>query len=89
MGEKGKINGVTAAVMVMAFPAMAWAGGRDGGNSLAVWLFFGFCALIVLGQLFPTIFTLWGAKRALGRQLAKTLPGSDDPQETPVGSSNK
>jgi hypothetical protein len=53
---------LTAALLVTATPMTAFAatGARADGSGLVVWLFLGFCALIVLLQLAPAIAMIVG-----------------------------
>jgi hypothetical protein len=44
---------LSALQLVMALPALAATGERDLEGNLAVWIFLGFCALIIVAQLFP------------------------------------
>ena len=55
-----------------------WAAdaGREDSSDLLVWLFLGFCALIVVAQLIPALFVLFGF--AKGVKKAKEAPGSLD-----------
>ena len=49
----------TALALFLSFGADAFAanGGRSDNSSLVVWMFLGFCALIVAAQLLPLIRT--------------------------------
>ena len=46
---------VTAYALAVPFSAALAAGGREDDSSLVVWIFFGFCALILIAQLLPAI----------------------------------
>ena len=53
-----------AAVMGTFGQALA-AGAREDSSGLVVWMFLGFCALIVLLQLMPALALLFGMVRGL------------------------
>jgi len=42
----------------MAMPALAATGERELDGNLAVWIFLGFCALIIVAQIFPLVWQL-------------------------------
>ena len=44
-----------AVILGMASAAFAATGGREDHSSLVVWTFLGFCALIIIAQLLPSI----------------------------------
>lgn len=46
---------VFAAIMAVVTPAFAAAGAREDNSDFVVWVFLAFCALIVVGQMFPMI----------------------------------
>jgi hypothetical protein len=46
---------VVSIISGMASSAFAAAGGREDHSSLVVWTFLGFCALIVIVQLLPSL----------------------------------
>lgn len=43
----------------MAMPVLAAAGERDLADNHAVWMFLGFCALIIVAQVFPLVWHLF------------------------------
>lgn len=51
-----------ATVMGILAPVTAWAatGAREDGSGLFVWIFLGFCALIVIAQIVPAILLMTG-----------------------------
>lgn len=51
-----------------ASTAFAATGTREDSSGLFVWIFLGFCALIVIAQLVPAIMMAMGFAKALGRQ---------------------
>lgn len=49
---------MTAAItslLALASPAFAAAGAREDNSDFVVWVFLAFCALIVIGQMFPMV----------------------------------
>ena len=48
--------------------AFAAAGARHDNSGIFVWIFLGFCALIVVAQAMPAILMLVGAAKALGKE---------------------
>ncbi len=64
-----KIRETTAAIIAVlgsAAPALA-AGGRDDGSGIVVWIFLGFCALIVVAQLAPALLMMLGVIKSAAR----------------------
>lgn len=47
---------------ILSSPAFAAAGAREDNSDLVVWVFLAFCALIVIGQMFPMIRNLRASK---------------------------
>ena len=58
--------------LVLAMPALAAAGERELDGNLAVWIFLGFCALIIVAQLFPMVWQLLRkrSEQAVGQEQA-------------------
>lgn len=52
----------TLSTALVSSPAFAAAGAREDNSDLVVWIFLAFCALIVIGQMFPMIKNLRAAK---------------------------
>lgn len=69
-----KRNALTAALLslLMASPALA-AGSRQDSSGLVVWIFLGFCALIVVAQLVPVVLMAFGIIRGVAQ--GKEEPG--------------
>lgn len=42
-------------ILAIASPAFAAAGAREDNSDFVVWVFLAFCALIVIGQMFPMV----------------------------------
>lgn len=56
-------------VLFSALPAFAAAGARQDHSGLVVWMFLGFCALIVVAQLVPAVLLMLGfAKGVAGER---------------------
>lgn len=66
------MKGTMAAVLGILFtamPAFAAEGARQDHSGLVVWMFLGFCALIVVAQLVPALMIMLGfAKEAAGER---------------------
>ena len=56
-----------SAILFSALPAFAAEGARQDHSGLVVWIFLGFCALIVVAQLVPAIMMMIGFARGVGR----------------------
>ena len=59
-------------------PAWAADAGREDNSDLFVWVFLGFCALIVVAQLIPALFILFGF--AKGVKKVKETPMTPTPE---------
>jgi DNA-binding NtrC family response regulator len=64
------IAGMAALILGTNYVSIPSAHGAQNGGSFSVWLFLGFCAMIVAGQLLP-IFRIKLEGRAHNRQLAR------------------
>lgn len=63
----------TLAMLVgTASTAFAATGTREDSSGLFVWIFLGFCALIVIAQLVPAIMVLLGFAKAFGKEKEET-----------------
>jgi hypothetical protein len=51
-----------------ASSAFAASGARDDNSGLFVWIFLGFCALIVVAQLMPAVLMMLGFAKAMGKE---------------------
>ena len=60
-----------AVLLATAAPAIAASPRQDDGSQLAVWVFLGMCALIVILQLVPLMILGLGAIRAFFRERGK------------------
>lgn len=56
--------------------ATAWAAanGREDNSNLFVWIFLGFCALIVVAQLIPTLMVLFGLAKGIKKEKVDEVP---------------
>lgn len=53
-----------------ASSAFAAGGAREDNSGLFVWIFLGFCALIVIAQLMPAVLLLFGFAKGLSKDKA-------------------
>jgi hypothetical protein len=51
-----------------ASTAFAASGAREDNSGLLVWIFLGFCAVIIVAQLVPAIMVALGFAKAFGKQ---------------------
>lgn len=58
-------------LLVAVNPALAAAGAREDNSDFVVWVFLAFCALIVIGQMFPMIKNLRAHKPQVEAKEAK------------------
>lgn len=65
------ILGMTGFTLALVSPALAAAGAREDNSDFVVWAFLAFCALIVIGQMFPMIRNLRAQKPLPERKEAK------------------
>ncbi|MDD5414349.1 MAG: hypothetical protein PHH96_05955 [Smithellaceae bacterium] len=52
-------------------PVWAAANAREDNSNLFVWIFLGFCALIVVAQLIPAIMVLFGFAKGVEKENMK------------------
>lgn len=57
-----------ATTLCTASNAFAATGARHDNSGIFVWIFLGFCALIVVAQTMPALLILTGAIKALGKE---------------------
>jgi hypothetical protein len=57
-----------------ATPVWAATTGREDNSGLFVWIFLGFCALIVVAQLIPAAMVLFGVIKGVKQETAKVAP---------------
>ena len=69
------ILGVAALIMGTDYLSLSAANRVQEGGSLAVWIFLGFCALVVMGQMLPIFRLKLVPGRADGRQAARESAG--------------
>jgi hypothetical protein len=68
------IKKLTVAVglwLINITPVWAADVGREDNSNLFVWIFLGFCALIVVAQLIPAIMVLFGFVRGIKKEKAE------------------
>ncbi len=74
---QGKVIATTIAGVMGSVAEAGAATAREDNSSLIVWIFLGFCALIVMAQLLPVLRTLLQAARTQReRQAGEIMPGS-------------
>lgn len=66
-----------AALLINASEVFAASAGRVDHSGIVVWMFLGFCALILVAQLAPAIFMLVGAAKALGAPKEQNAPANN------------
>jgi len=57
--------GTLALVLGSVTSALAASGAREDNSGVFVWIFLGFCALIIVAQLVPAILTMIGAAKGV------------------------
>lgn len=55
-------------------PVWAATAGREDNSDLFVWIFLGFCALIVVAQLIPAGLVLFGLVKGVKKDTAEVVP---------------
>ena len=55
MKNSQKLTAAITSLLALASPAFAAAGAREDNSDFVVWVFLAFCALIVIGQMFPMV----------------------------------
>ena len=61
---------VNAAVLWIGtvVPALAASGAREDNSGIFVWIFLGFCALIIVAQLLPAVMMMLGFAKGLKKE---------------------
>lgn len=65
-------------------PAWAAANGREDNSNLFVWIFLGFCALIIVAQLIPALLVLLGFAKGVKREKTESAAPVPDTVDTVV-----
>ncbi len=68
-----KLIGTAAILIGSATSALAAAGIREDNSGIVVWVFLGFCALIVVAQLLPAIMLMFGMVKGLAANPEKAV----------------
>ncbi len=68
------LRNTLATLIGTASTAFAATGPREDSSGLFVWIFLGFCALIVVAQIVPALMVLLGFAKALGKQREGETP---------------
>jgi len=71
MKSTQKLTAAITSILALATPAFAAAGAREDNSDFVVWVFLAFCALIVIGQMFPMIRNLRAHKPQVEQKEAK------------------
>ncbi len=58
---------IAAIVLFLSLASPAFAAGREDHSGLVVWVFLGFCGLIVVAQLVPAVLVLLGAVKGVAQ----------------------
>lgn len=62
---KASAAGFLAAYLGSVATAFAASGAREDNSGVFVWIFLGFCALIVVAQLVPAVLTMFGMAKGV------------------------
>lgn len=74
--KKGLWISILSVLLASANPALA-ASARQDSSGLVVWIFLGFCALIVVAQLVPVVLMALGLIRGVA---SKKIPENEVPE---------
>jgi hypothetical protein len=66
MKTTAMLTTLAASLLLNASNVFAASAGRVDHSGFVVWMFLGFCGLILVAQLLPAVFMLLGAAKALG-----------------------
>ncbi|BDV41725.1 hypothetical protein GURASL_06480 [Geotalea uraniireducens] len=64
------LRNTLAAWLGTVAPALAASGAREDNSGIFVWLFLGFCALIIVAQVIPAVLMTLGAAKGLKKERA-------------------
>ena len=67
---------LATALLLHASEAFAAGAGRVDHSGIVVWMFLGFCALILVAQLAPAVFMLVGAAKGLRAPQGHNAPAN-------------
>jgi len=76
MNAIARIAAATALLSTVATSAFA-ASGRPDGSGILVWLFLGFCGLIIAVQLVPALLVLFGMAKGVTAPREETATSSN------------
>jgi hypothetical protein len=62
------ITQVAALWLGSVVPALAASGAREDNSGIFVWIFLGFCALIIVAQLMPAVLMMLGFAKGLRKE---------------------
>jgi hypothetical protein len=65
MKAKAILSGTLISILTAANPVLAAGAAREDHSGIVVWIFLGFCALIVVVQLVPAVLLMTGVIKAV------------------------
>lgn len=77
MKTTAMLTTLAAALLINASEVFAASAGRVDHSGIVVWMFLGFCALILVAQLAPAVFMLIGAAKALRAPQVENAPANN------------
>lgn len=66
--KRSTIANAVAVWLGTVAPALAASGAREDNSGIFVWIFLGFCALIVVAQLIPAVMMMFGFAKGLRKE---------------------
>ncbi len=66
--KRSSLSQTVAVWLGTAAPALAASGAREDNSGIFVWIFLGFCALIVVAQLVPALLMMLGFAKGLKKE---------------------
>lgn len=73
MKEKASLTAALISTLFMANPVLAAGAAREDHSNIVVWVFLGFCALIVIAQLVPAFLLMAGMIKGATERQEKVL----------------
>lgn len=77
MKTTAMLTTLAAALLINASEVLAASAGRVDHSGIVVWMFLGFCALILVAQLAPAVFMLIGAAKAFRAPQVQDAPANN------------
>lgn len=66
--KRGLLMNTAATWLGTVVPALAASGAREDNSGVFVWLFLGFCALIIVAQVIPAVLMMLGFAKGLKKE---------------------